>query len=493
MSDNNGAGTSHAAHAATSRPSFALVMIAPLLLLGAPSRLGAVLRNAGAAAILSLGLLLPLIFAVCLVVLGVWEATVRWEWTGFVAAPTTMPGATSAPIQPPPQYEVRYRTMAQVWSEAHAERMVSEFEIGGIVAFLCALGAVAAYAWLQLPRVHGCGRVLHTYGRCLRGALALGLPVTLVVLFYGWLIINRDHEYLKMDDPRTRPSGLGFLVDSELGPAIGGLVIIALLTWAGRVMRAAAADDTPLALPDRCEGCGYDLTMQPPDGRCPECARPIATSIGPAAARRGIAWEERRSAATFFATIGAVLAKPTEFYRRLCVRADRRAAERFALLAYALAGVGAVIWLFTIHTMEFGLTYTIDRLYNLRGDLGGLLAGAVTIGPLILYAGHRLGAAIVTSWWLLRSFVPDTRWTWKIICYEAAWLWVYCGFWGALVTTFVFEPRWPIDVAYALGMPRPWPPGFMAVILVLAGTAALSFLWLLRYERAGRAVRWGNS
>jgi hypothetical protein len=482
-----------AAECGATRPSLGFTLIAPVVLLGAPSRLGRVLRDAGTAAIVLLGLLLPTIFASCLMALKVWSQTVRLEWTGVLVPPTTLPATAPAPVLPTPQFEVRRRTMAQVWSDAHGGRMVSEFEIVGVAAFLGALGALAAYAWLQLPRAHGCGSVLRTYGRCVRGALALGLPVTLIALFYGWVIINHNHRNLVMNVPGYPATAFVLLVvDSELTPAIAGLVIIVVLTWAGRVIRAAATDDSVLELPDRCEGCGYDLTMQPLEGRCPECARPIASSIGATAARQGVGWEARRSPAGFFAAVRSVILRPTEFYRRLRVRTNCNAAERFALLAYALAGAGAVIWLFTIHAIEFGLEYTIDRVSRMRDDVVGLFAGALTIGPLVLYAGHRLGAAVVTTWWLLRGFVPDTRWTWKVICYEAAWLWVYCFFWGAVITTFMFRPRWPIELCYALGMPQPWPSGFMAVVLVLAGTAGLSFIWILRYERAGRAVRWAN-
>lgn len=473
------------------RPSLGLTLAAPALLLPLPSRLGRVLRNAGAGAIVATALSYLLLFAISLVGLAIYEDTVRWVWTNLPTPPTTAPTSASAPVQAPP-YEVQYRTPAQVWADAHAQYYVSELEIIGIVAFLTAMGALVVYAWLQLPRMHGCGEIRRTFGRCLRGSIALVLPATLVMLLYGSTIIGRDHMYRTGSAPFPPPMGFYLLINSDIGPAFAGLVIIAVLTWSGRAMRAAAADDTPLELPDRCEGCGYDLTMQPPDGRCPECARPVATSIGPGTVRRGVVWPQQRSPTAFFATIRDVISQPTEFYRRLRVRTEHRTAERFALLVYALAGVGALIWLFTIHSIEFGLSRTIDLILDLRGDLAGISLAALTIGPLTLYAGHRVGAAIVTTWWLVRGFVPDTRWTWKIICYEAAWVWVYCGCWGALITTFMFWPDWPVELSYLLGMQRPWPTPFVGAMLVLMATAGLSLIWLLRYERAGRAVRWSN-
>jgi hypothetical protein len=93
-----------------------------------------------------------------------------------------------------------------------------------------------------------------------------------------------------------------------------GLVLWNLLA----LVRAVGIDyrrpaDLPQTKEPLCENCGYNLTMAPADGRCPECGRPIADSLSPDI-RAGTPWERR-------ASLGVVTAVASQL--RQLVRAPR--------------------------------------------------------------------------------------------------------------------------------------------------------------------------
>src|SRR2546423_4326820 len=93
-----------------------------------------------------------------------------------------------------------------------------------------------------------------------------------------------------------------------------------------------------------CEGCGYTLNGLPDDGRCPECGKPIAESIGhprvpPAWERRGPHDSFASAFGTFASTSREVLFHPTRFYKTLATRRDDRAAHRFAQIWWGITAI----------------------------------------------------------------------------------------------------------------------------------------------------------
>src|SRR4051794_39289497 len=88
-----------------------------------------------------------------------------------------------------------------------------------------------------------------------------------------------------------------------------------------------------------CEGCGYTLNGLPDDGRCPECGKPVAESVG--ARRTAPAWEQQTSNRfnAFMATSLAVMLQTTLFYRTLATRLDIRPAKKFAQLHWMIASL----------------------------------------------------------------------------------------------------------------------------------------------------------
>ena len=80
-----------------------------------------------------------------------------------------------------------------------------------------------------------------------------------------------------------------------------------------------------------CEFCGYTLNGLPPDGRCPECGRAVADSLG--AQRHPPAWESPAPPpawARFLKTTLALIFSPSRFYRTFTSRGPDRPARTFA-------------------------------------------------------------------------------------------------------------------------------------------------------------------
>ena len=112
-----------------------------------------------------------------------------------------------------------------------------------------------------------------------------------------------------------------------------------------------------------CEGCGYTLNGLPQDGRCPECGKPIAESVGHP--RIPPAWERRGAlgpVAAFLKTSAEVLFHPTRFYQTLATRRDDRAAHTFAkiwwivtAIFFGLAAYGHTVWY--VRTMLLASTF----------------------------------------------------------------------------------------------------------------------------------------
>ena len=92
-----------------------------------------------------------------------------------------------------------------------------------------------------------------------------------------------------------------------------------------------------------CSGCGYVLTGLDPQGRCPECGKPIIDSIG--TERTAPLWESSQTAGAsgplgkFLTTSSQVIYRPARFYRTLNVRGELLPARRFARWHWALASL----------------------------------------------------------------------------------------------------------------------------------------------------------
>ena len=176
---------------------------------------------------------------------------------------------------------------------------------------------------------------------------------------------------------------------------------------------------------------------------------------------------------------------PGRFYRRLRMRGRAGRDQAFASWTYRAIVAGALLWVLAVAVYDSRNPLRPDWLMLV--SICSFFSVAAAIG---CWIGHRIIAAAVFTWWALRSPLPDGRWAAKVIAYESAFLWVFCTFWGLLVTSFMLFDEW---ISRSLAPHARWfllaPAEFWVVVL---GTCGLGAVWLWRYRIAYRAIRWSN-
>lgn len=145
-----------------------------------------------------------------------------------------------------------------------------------------------------------------------------------------------------------------------------------------------------------CEGCGYTLDGLPTTGQCPECGLSLTASLA-GDGRKPPAWEDpadpRTPLTRFLATSGAVIFRPTRFYRTLVTRRQDRAAQTFARAHWALSAMLLAATL-AIHVRWYERFLLGPRL---AGGPWGLWAAAAPATYLALWATTLL-AARLSAW-----------------------------------------------------------------------------------------------
>ncbi|TVS07219.1 MAG: hypothetical protein EA423_04540 [Phycisphaerales bacterium] len=239
-----------------------------------------------------------------------------------------------------------------------------------------------------------------------------------------------------------------------------------------------------------CEKCGYVIESLPEDSACPECGRPIASSL--AKARPGSAWQTGRGSgvARWLATAAEIRRKPSELFTRIRIGDPRDPAlMRWSLLiasatlATVLAGAilldpglgmsqagaaafAAMAWLLVTPTgviLLRGLTYIEERGLRFFGTRHGF----------------RISPAVARS-----------------VCAHAAVGWALGAILGAFVTIALWLLLfWPVGLATRLAPMyggRP-PPTWSADALGLAFGAGAALLWFETLAYIGmRKCRYAN-
>jgi hypothetical protein len=470
------------------RPPWFRVLLTPVLDLVRPSAAAALLATASRPTLVLSFLLGLIVYAAVLVFLGLWAGTLAEVW---LAAPATSARtaatASGDPDMPPAvnpgSTEIRARTFGEVWGDWHATMPNGWFGPAETILLLVLLLGpllVLLLAWLSLPFVHGTGSAWRSYMRAYRAVAGVIAPLTWLTLACGALFIALDHAILE-----GRLSAAFPFVEENVLFVTAGISVTLLVLWLGRAARGVSADSDQLSLPPRCEGCGYDLTHQPAEGRCPECGLALGASLNERVSRPGCAWAGGKTARSWLISGLAVLFRPRAFYRRLKLRTPAGADAGFAAWHFLAIASGALVW----------TAVMLAVLSKMRGPpppgvFPRILiraCGVVVWGTLGCWLGHRVIAASVVTWWLLRGGLPDGRWAAKIVAYEAAFLWVFCAYWGLLVTSLAVLNSW---VSRLMGFSR-WS-GRGEVLALFLGTLGLGVLWVIRYGIAYRAVRWSN-
>ncbi|MCH7719770.1 MAG: hypothetical protein IH988_02100 [Planctomycetes bacterium] len=484
-----------------------------------------------------------------IVLIAMWDASGTNRWVRGVPAgpnPTTVSPTGQTAAVPPFSLERTEVPVGQVWADWHQYGWFGQAEYTLLATLFAGMFSIVALAWLFLPYIHRTGPIGFSFGRSLRIAVAVvGLPALTAAFLWSVAILNESTRLPWEPNPwqatRLLPlMSVFFTIVIAIGVSrnaasrltralpvtlavIGALVVSPVVTYLAYLYYlrpASLSTDSVLTaigilsyacsvvlilycighvfrsvrpkqfndpnLPPTCEGCGYDLTHQPDDQRCPECGRSTRDSLDPNARRSDSTWERAGGIQGWIREFLGVLFRPAQFYSAMRVRTGDEAAVRFGRWNHVLLGVGGGCWvLFIIVTL-------LPELLGPSADEFFLIvtvAGLVTI--LVCWVGHRLGAALVVSVWMVRRSLPDFRWACKVIEYESAFLWAFCVFWGVLLATVALEERWGTNVLgkmVAVG-PMPLPIG---VVIFVGGTVALSVGWFWRYQIALRAIRWNN-
>ena len=229
----------------------------------------------------------------------------------------------------------------------------------------------------------------------------------------------------------------------------------------------------------------------------------VIASLTPGRLRPGSLWMRGpRGPRAFLKTAWAALFAPRRFYQSLQLRTPGSTEHAFAACNYILIGVAVYVsvlvfdllhWEF-VHMRHRGVPFTWVEITDWLEGLWPQQVLAFGIISLYLaggcWFGHHLVAAVVVSWCLARSALPDSRWAAKVIAYESTFLWVFCSCWGVFMAVSL---TWPSLFAklyghrYVAGLGIP-----IEVALLFFGTLALGAVWLWRYSIALRAVRWNN-
>ncbi|MCK4340869.1 MAG: hypothetical protein KAY37_04010 [Phycisphaerae bacterium] len=464
-------------------PSWLRVLCAPAIDLFRPRLAAKCLAAASRPAFVAIFLLSLLAYAVVLICLILWDSTVTQIWVPAQSTATsTAPTTTWAG-----DWEVRERTIGEVWRDWRASAFKGWIGTAEItLALVLILGPILVLllGWLNLPLVHGTGSVWRSYKRSLRAGTAFLWPLTVLTVACGTVLILAVHAGFRGFSGRPL-----WLVSISSATCV-------LALWLRRAVRAVASGEPEQTLPPRCEGCGYNLTHQPAEGRCSECGLALDDSLVAWRSRLGSAWARQKSVSSWVRTVCDVLFRPRAFYRAIKLRTPPAAAEAFAAWNYVLLPLGALLWTVVLFVLAL-LKESGPKWYWIISELPWIAWNAVYICAMILFGlcwcwlGQRVLAALVVSWWLARQPLPDFRWAVKVMAYETAYLWTFLFYWGALRASFVLDEMW---ISKLLGIRYVTVLGSMPVefAVFLFGTLGLVVIWLWRYRIAHRAIRWSN-
>ncbi len=401
-----------------------------------------------------------MLLAVVIIGLVMWDDSVRSH--GFY------PGGDDA-AQP---------GFAEVWRKWHERNWFGPAEAMLVCVWFLTPLAGAAAAWLLLPNVHQAGSGWRSYRRAYR-AVGSGIGVlNMLAVLIGFPIAAMSN-WVDVGGNLGPESVIPFVVFCA---ACG----CGLMYWLHRATLAVRGPETAvLDLPPRCEGCGYDLTHQPTEGRCTECGLSLVESLTPIR-RSGSRWQHEQHPHSWASTTISILLAPSGFYRRLQVRAAPEAADQFARRQYLAIGLYAA----SAGALAFFVA-AVRSSERLPGFVCFFPCLFLFLVPLICWLVHRFVGAAAASWFIVRDALPDARWARVVMGYETAYLWTFCLYSGALILSCTCFDDWMSQIAKRIGL---YSIGFMPIEfdVLFFGNIVIGLLWFWRYRIALLNIRWSN-
>jgi len=196
-------------------------------------------------------------------------------------------------------------------------------------AVVLAVLAFAWVAWVQLPQVHRTGLLRHSYWRSLCACSGTAGFLVGQMVLVPWLI-------LVLDGLRNWDIAILLVIATAS---------VLTLQWFGRAARGASGRCADVHTHPLCEGCGYDLTHRPADGRCPECGLVLAASLDPSGWRWGGYWATRRGPSAWAKATWQIIFRPGRFYRLVRMRGGAARERAFCRWTYQAIALGALVWL----------------------------------------------------------------------------------------------------------------------------------------------------
>ncbi len=399
-----------------------------------------------------------------------------------VAQPTmiTVPHAENAQLS----YRFQVRGLAETWQDWTSSGWLEEMITGLVFLPLFVVLCAALLAWFQLPVVHRGDSVVISFQATFRVVGSAGSCLIVLTFLVDSIAVHavQNHRLWFATN-----AGEYWLYYAVAAIASGLASIWLLISWVAVGVRSAILRTEDNDSTIYCEGCGYNVTYQRNDDLCPECGKAVEESADRNRQRRHSGWRKGFGGDRWvFESFGIVLRGSSHYALLKCRKPMQRRAP-FALFHFLTMGTCAAIWIAGTVSLVWE-TEPGDEMKTAITALALILAFLV---PLAGWLTHRLVAAVVSTWWFVRDMLPRPQVAYVVLVYETAFLWVFCLYNSALLTSFFLYEKWMTQL---LGR-QFWNNLFNAPtepLAVLGGNAALILWWMRRYHRCLMAVRWAN-
>jgi hypothetical protein len=188
----------------------------------------------------------------------------------------------------------------------------------------------------------------------------------------------------------------------EWMPPVFATVCVLLLGTMWVLIRAVRVEyrrdfDFPKSKTPQCDVCGYDLHMTDPSGRCPECGKPVAESLG-SEFRKPLPWENHPHSGQWgiiARQLRTIIFRPRDLFFRMPTQTGQRAAQRWLLLTMILLGAVA-FWTFPAMALQLRYGYVGPAAPKILVELHDV----ITLSPSLVLS-FLIGGVVMAMFWAI--------------------------------------------------------------------------------------------